>query len=140
MQRGSSYTAAPQATAGPSNVFLATVMSGLSYRRDVDGAANGPTASVCYVVPSEAASDGCGTLKIMYGPRCTRSSRNDGFMWMLARKPGITRDCTPKVSFFLFSYELAVADCYLLRLGQKNVILYSILSRGRHRRDQALCS
>jgi len=62
------------------------------------GAVNGPTASACFAGLLEAESDGSGMLRIMYGRRCTRSSKNDGYTSMHARKRGTSQGYMLKVS------------------------------------------
>ena len=49
----SNYIAAQQPTAEPMNGFPATVMYGPYYKRDEGDLENGPTASACFVEPSE---------------------------------------------------------------------------------------
>ena len=97
----------------------AMVTFGPYYKQGEEGVVNGPTASVCYVALSEAAFDGFGALKIMYGPKSTRNSRNDGSTWTLVRKHGIIRGCTRKVSRPLFCPNGQQLTISILGWGKK---------------------
>jgi hypothetical protein len=64
-------------------------------------AENGSTASACSVELWAAACGGCGMRKIMFGPRCSPSIGNAGYMWTHAKRLGINRDSIPKVRFLV---------------------------------------
>lgn len=81
------------------NDSLATPMSGNYCRPVVAVLVNGPTVSACSVERSVAACVGSGTRKTMYGQRCIRSTRDDGFMSTHAKRHGINHVSTPRVSY-----------------------------------------
>ena len=73
-------------------------MSGPCCNRDEADAESGPTALACSAELLGAVCAGFGMLRIMFGRKCIRNSRRDGFTLMRAKKRGTSRGCTPKVS------------------------------------------
>jgi len=71
-----------------------TATCGDYYKHARAAAENGRTSSACCVELLEAASDGSGIKRITFGRRFTRKCKSDGFMSTLAKKLGITHDCT----------------------------------------------
>lgn len=84
-------------------------MFGLCYKQDEGALGSGPTASACYVVPSEGVCDACGTPKTTRGRRSIRNTRKGGFMSTPVKSHGITLDCTPKVSNYSFGCSQLVS-------------------------------
>jgi hypothetical protein len=86
----SSYTDALLNTVELTNASLVTVMSGDYCKLDEDALVNGPTASACFAELLVAAFAGSGMPKTMCGPKCTLTTRSDGFTWTLVRRHGTT--------------------------------------------------
>lgn len=59
--------------------------------------ASGPTVLRCYVEQLEVASDGCGMPRTMFGQKCTRSTKGDGYTLTPARRHGTIRGFILKV-------------------------------------------
>lgn len=57
---------------------------------------NGPIVSACSAALWGVESDGYGMPRTMFGPKSTPNTSSDGFMSTPVKKPGITRDSTPR--------------------------------------------
>jgi hypothetical protein len=85
-------------TASPWRDFQGIQTYGFSSRQGKAEGENGEIASQCYVVHLGRRLGGYGPSRIMYGQRCIRSTKDDGFMWTPARRFGIIRAYILKVS------------------------------------------
>ena len=82
------------------NDFLAIPMSGSCCRPAVVVWVNGQIALACSVGRSVAVCDGFGILRITYGRRCFRNTRDAGCTLTRAKGRGINPGFTQKVSSF----------------------------------------
>lgn len=99
-----------------SSASLVTARSGRSWRPGGDEWENGQTAFRCSAVQSEDEFVGYGIWRITSGRKYTQITSAAGFMWMPVKRPGITRDYTPKVSrqspFPIHHKPQSIDDCH----------------------------
>ena len=79
------------------NAFQDIPTLGCSWKRGEDELENGQIVSACFVGLLERECAGFGMSKIMSGLGCTRSTKDDGCMLTLVKRPGTNRCSTRKV-------------------------------------------
>ena len=114
-------------------------MCGSYCRLGAVGVVNGPIASQCFAELWVVECVGCGTRRTTSGPKYILNTNGDGYMSMLARVSGTSRDFTPKVCFSQGTNQWVRSD-HVYRLESQTLILHCILHWRRNRCDTAICS
>jgi hypothetical protein len=138
--RKPNYTSALALPVSHLRDFLDTVKCGRCSKLDGDELENLRTASVCSVELPAQGCVGCGTAKIMSGPRSTASIKSDGSTLILVKRFGTIHASTPKVRNSNSVHQRFVTDmCFFFRLESQNCLLHRLLQRRCYRRHPPLC-